>query len=307
MENINQHKETFLAKWLAGEITDEELKSLVNEQDFHAYLKLRKALDINEKLDAPIEESFSRIKERRKDNRGKVIPLNLKFAIGIAASFIAMFVVFNFFKSNQVVMETNFGEQKSVVLKDGSEVILNSKSTISYNQDNWGNNRTLTLSGEAYFKVAKGKTFSVITENGTVEVLGTQFNVNSTEAFFDVICFEGKVRVTTNDSQDHILTPQKGIRKINGDDTLPRMANTNQPTWISGESTFESVPLYYVIQTLENEFQVQFESENINTELLYTGAFPNDNLEIALQTVFNPLDISYEFITQSSLKLRNNK
>ncbi len=307
MENINKHKETFLAKWLAGEITDEELKTLVSDQDFRAYLKLRKALDINEKLDASAEQSFHKIKERLKTNKGKVIPLHLKWAIGIAASFIAMFVVFNFFKSNQILVETHFGEHKSVVLKDGSEVILNSKSAISYNQDNWENDRTLTLSGEAYFKVAKGKTFSVKTENGTVEVLGTQFNVNSTEDFFDVTCFEGKVRVTTNDSQNHILTPQKSIRKINGNETLKRLANTNQPTWISGESTFENVPLYYVIQALEKEFQVQFESEDINTELLYTGAFPNDNLEIALQTVFNPLDINYEFITQSSLKLRNNK
>jgi len=63
-------------------------------------------------------------------------------------------------------------------------VVLNSKSTISFNKTDWKNNRQLTLDGEAYFKVEKGSTFTVNTNNGSVTVLGTQFNVNSTRRFF---------------------------------------------------------------------------------------------------------------------------
>jgi ferric-dicitrate binding protein FerR (iron transport regulator) len=307
MENLNKHKDTFLAKWLAGELTNEQLKSMVSEEDYRAYIKLRRGLDVAEQLDLPVDESFNKIKQRIQPKKGRVIPLGVKWTIGIAASFLILFSVFNFFKSNQVLIETNFGEHKSITLKDGSEVILNSKSSLSYNEDNWDEDRSIQLNGEAYFKVAKGKTFTVNTKNGSVEVLGTQFNVNSFEDFFDVTCFEGKVRVTTNDNEKHVLTPNEGVRKINGDATLSLSTKTAQPSWISGESTFESVPLYYVIQALENEYKVKFDSTGVNTNILYSGGFPNDNLDIALQSVFNALDIDYQYTDKTNIKLSNSK
>jgi ferric-dicitrate binding protein FerR (iron transport regulator) len=193
------------------------------------------------------------------------------------------------------------------VLEDGSEVILNSKSSVSYNAKDWENERELTLKGEGYFKVAKGETFTVITPNGSVQVLGTQFVVNSTRDFFDVTCFEGKVRVITNDNISHILLPGENIRKINGFETQNLDSEDDAPSWISGESTFKSVPLKYVIKALENEYNISIDASQVDTSILFSGAFPHNDTKVALQTVFGSLDIKYENISKGNLKLSNSK
>ena len=307
MENTNQHKDTFLAKWIAGELSDKELKTLVGEKEYFGYLKLKEALIVNDHLNAPLDASYAKIQEKISQNKKKVIPLNIKWAVGIAASILVAFVVFNFLNPGQTVISTDFGEHESFVLKDGSEVILNSKSSITYTKDDWENNRELFLDGEAYFKVAKGKTFSVKTSNGTVQVLGTEFNVNSTKDFFDVTCYEGKVKVTTNDEMAYILLPTNKVRKINGDDTQNLNSSTFQPSWISGESTFKSVPLTYVIVALEKEYNISIDNSGVDSSLLFSGAFPHNNLDIALQTVFSTLNISYDYTTKSNLMLSNSK
>jgi Fe2+-dicitrate sensor, membrane component len=65
-------------------------------------------------------------------------------------------------------------------------VNLNSSSQLSYSKNKWDSKREVTLNGEAFFKVSKGSTFDVITLNGKVSVLGTQFNVKQRENYFEV-------------------------------------------------------------------------------------------------------------------------
>jgi len=307
MERNDKHKDTYLAKWLAGEITNNDLKDMVGEEDYRVYLKLKKGLEVKSQLDRPVEESFQKVQEKINRKKTKVISLKTKWAIGIAASILVIVAVFNFLKPSQNTFTTGFGEHKAFVLEDGSEVILNSRSSVTYTSKDWENNRELSLDGEAFFKVAKGKTFTVITPNGKVQVLGTQFDVNSTADFFDVTCYEGKVKVTTVDDIAHVLLPGQTIRKINGFETEALDSSDLEPTWIAGESTFKSVPLEYVIKALENEYNISIDASDIETATLYTGAFPHKNVEVALKTVFGSLDINYDFISQSNLKLSNSK
>ena len=309
MENqkSNIEKDTFLAQWLEGDISDTELKNLVNEDDFLTYEKLKRAFEVSEKLEAPINESFSkiqqRISEKQNEKQQKVRPLYRNWTIGIAASIVLLFGLFSIFGNNPVTIETGFGDHKTIALLDGSEVILNSKSKITYDKNDWKNNRVLTLDGEAYFKVEKGNTFIVKTANGSVTVLGTQFNVNSTNDFFDVVCYEGRVSVKTNASE-HILLPTNSVRKINGNPSESSTTQILKPTWIAGESTFKSVPIKYVISALEDEYNIIFNTENINSSTIFTGSFPHNNLNVALKTVFETLNIKYSEKEDRNIKLR---
>ena len=54
MENKNLHtnSDTFLAQWLEGELSDTELKNRISDQDYNAFIKLRKALEVSDKLNA---------------------------------------------------------------------------------------------------------------------------------------------------------------------------------------------------------------------------------------------------------------
>ena len=256
-QNSNSNDETFLANWLEGKISDAELKNRISEADYSSYLKMRKGFEVSNQLNASIKDSFNKIKDKTANKKTTIRKLHpLSWSIGVAASIILLFGLFSIFTTDLITHKTNFGETKTISLLDGSEVILNSKSTITFNEVDWKENRQLTLDGEAYFKVEKGSTFTVNTNNGSVVVLGTQFNVNSKDDFFDVVCYEGKVSVNSN-SLDYILLPTNSFRKINESSLESSTTQLSQPTWIDGESTFKSVPIKYVITALEDQYNIE--------------------------------------------------
>lgn len=304
MEENNLHTENnFLAKWLEGEITDEALKEYVSKEDFSTYQKLKYGIVTYSKLESPLDTSLSKIKSRISKNKKENKSIKHWWFVAVAASVILFFGLFNYLHNNTITIDTNFGEQKTFALLDGSEVILNSKSEISYNSDDWESNRALFLTGEAFFKVKKGSTFTVNTDNGLVTVLGTEFNVNSKGDYFQVVCYEGKVMVKNKDT-DHILTPKKHIRRINGNDIETWESDKKEPTWINGESSFERVPLAYVIKALSEQYNVQFLNKNINETDLYTGSFTHSDLNTALKTVFDAMQIQYFKKENGRIELR---
>ncbi|MBO6607116.1 FecR family protein [Psychroserpens sp.] len=292
-QDSHNENNRFLAQWLAGDISDEQLKSLVSSEEFTAYTKIRKGLETIEALDAPIDSSLEQIKARMANNGGVVRSLQpLRWVVGVAASIIVLFGMFTFLNNDTVSFNTNFGEQQTIALLDGSEVILNAKSTLSYNEDEWTSNRSIELDGEAYFKVEKGSTFTVNTDNGSVTVLGTEFDVNAFKDYFEVTCYEGKVRVESL-NESFILVPGQTVRRINGDSANQWESTVGAPSWINGESSFKSVPITYVIATLESQYDITINSEGIDDSIIYTGSFTHGDLDVALQTVFRSLDLNY--------------
>ena len=303
-QNSNSNDETFLANWLEGKISDAELKNRISEADYSSYLKMRKGFEVSNRLNVSIKDSFNKIKDKTANKKTTVRKLHpISWSIGVAASIILLFGLFSIFTTDLITHKTNFGETKTISLLDGSEVILNSKSTITFNEVDWKENRQLTLDGEAYFKVEKGSTFTVNTNNGSVVVLGTQFNVNSKDDFFDVVCYEGKVSVNSN-SLDYILLPTNSFRKINESSLESSTTQLLQPTWIDGESTFKSVPIKYVITALEDQYNIKIDSELIDDSTIFSGSFPHENLNIALITVFDALKIRYNQKEKRKIKLR---
>lgn len=100
---------------------------------------------------------------------------------------------------NFYTAEAPLGQKAKVELPDGSTVWLNSGSNIRYSSNFNKKNRTIDLTGEAFFEVKKntGKPFFVHTPFLDVKVTGTSFNVNAydDEAFIETSLIEGKVNV----------------------------------------------------------------------------------------------------------------
>ncbi|AMC11755.1 hypothetical protein Lupro_10950 [Lutibacter profundi] len=303
---VHNESEYFLAAWSEGKISAEELKKYVSEEDFNAYMELEKGIHLYEKLEAPLDHSFKKIQEKIKNkSKSKVRKLYIGWFTSIAASVVLFIGLYSLLGNNTVLFNTDIGEHKNVALLDGSEVILNSKSEISYNKKTWRKEREVTLKGEAYFKVQKGSTFTVKTLNGFVTVLGTQFNVIARDDFFEVVCYEGKVSVK-NDSSSTILLPGNSVRVLNGKIMEDYQVKQQSPSWILGESTFKSIPLKYVINALENQYNVSFDRSSIDESIIYTGSFDNNNLEIALATVFKPTGIKYNKTAGKRILLSKN-
>tara|TARA_R110000787_G_scaffold59922_8_gene135853 strand:+ start:18674 stop:19591 length:918 start_codon:yes stop_codon:yes gene_type:complete len=292
-EKLITEGERFLAKWLDGTISDTKLKDLVSEEDFIAYKKLKNGLDVLEELERPVAPSFTIVKnsidQKRKDIKMRQ---SFKWGISIAASILVIFGLFFAFNSQEISYETSYAEQKTINLPDGSEVVLNAKSVINFTEKDWETNRSIKLNGEAFFKVKKGSTFTVQTSNGQVTVLGTQFNVKDTDAFFEVVCYEGKVSVTNN-KKEYILSPGNSVRKIIGYDSKKYDSEKRFPSWLKGESSFVSVPLKYVILELEKQYNLEIDANKIDDSIIFTGSFSNKDLKLALASVFKTMNIKY--------------
>jgi len=297
MEKSNLHNEQddFLAQWLAGNLSDEDLKIRVGVEDFLLYKKLQKGTELLgslEQMDSANTFSNIQRKIQAKKARKSGLKRTLQWALPIAASFLLVFAGYKFFGNDQLKMATSYAEQKEISLLDGSLVVLNAKSTLDYSKSNWESNREVHLKGEAFFRVEKGSTFKVITENGTVAVLGTSFSVNSAKDYFEVVCYEGRVKVLlANDSV--VLESGMTIRKMKGTVNEGSVSLGESPGWLHGESSFKSVPLIYVIDALERQYQLDFDTTKIDENVLFTGSFGHKNVEVALAAVFKTMRIQY--------------
>ncbi|WP_139957238.1 FecR family protein [Flavicella sediminum] len=296
-------EDTFLAKWLSKELTEEDRLAFEKTPAFKEYQKIIKKMDLFEAPSFQQERVYKNILEKTQAKpKAKVKSLIPNWVSAVAASVAILFGLF-FFMNSDTEYTTGFGEQLAVVLPDGSKVELNAKSILSFDKDEWkAGKRNLFLEGEAYFKVKKGSKFTVNTGSGDVSVLGTQFNVKEAKAYFEVKCFEGKVSVV-NTTDSEILTPGKGYRKVADKASEKLIFETTAPTWIAGESTFTNAPLVIVLEELEKQFQIQFEVDLINTDRVFTGSFSNKNKELALQTVCAPLGFKFEVTEKNTILL----
>ncbi|MEP0986774.1 FecR domain-containing protein [Ekhidna sp.] len=227
--------------------------------------------------------------------------------LSIAAS-IALIVTFVFiFSSNdpivpkQLSFSTTPAESKTIDLPDGSQVILNASSTISY-MDQW--DRAVTLDGEAFFEVVKGGKFSVITNIGSVEVLGTSFNVYSRDSTFEVACKTGKIKVQIpSKSLEEPLTPGQTIRLET--DTVKRSSLDTELVgkWQAGEFYFSEQRLSNVLKEVERQFNVSINLPD-TTDTIFDGYFTNKDIDSALEMVCLPLGLTYEKTGQTTYAIK---
>ncbi len=288
--------EKYILKWLNGEISEEELMLLKQSNDFS---KLKKIAHYSAQIETPtidVEKALKEFETKKASTskKGKVVTFNFskiyKYAAAIAIVLVSSY--FLFFNGG-TTYSTQYAETKSVRLPDNSEVVLNANSNITFNRKKWDNKRSLQLKGEAFFKVSKGQKFTVATSIGDVTVLGTEFNVKERKGYFEVKTFEGLVSVAYNDT---IVKLSKGkmFKVINGKIDTLNTFDINSKYWLQKESNFKSVPLQLVLNELQNQYNYTIKSKDINLNELYTGGFTHTDLNIALQAITIPLQLSYK-------------
>lgn len=301
----NKNDDIFLSRWINGELSPEELHEFQSHPEYKHYAKIKAGADALDLSEYDIDTALNTIKSGKQtsidSNQRPVI--KLWPYVAVAASIAIIFGLF-FFNTNDSISST-YGEQLAVTLPDGSEMILNAKSEASFDKDDWENNRTVSLDGEAYFKVKKGSTFTVNTKNGNVTVLGTEFSIDSQASLFKAVCFEGKVRVQ-NGKEQIILTAGKGYRKIAKSASENWVFEALEPSWINNISSFRSVPVKYVFKELEEQYNINIETKQLDTSIIYTGTFPNNDIDVALKTVFSTLGLQYQLLQDNKTVVLDN-
>lgn len=292
-------KDRLLAKWLANDLSEDELAAFEASPDFEKYQKIKQYTEHLEVDDLDENAILSNILKQKKEVP-KVIPLYKKWVFRAAAIFIVMLgitLAMKFFVPQ--TQRADFGEKTIFALPDNSEVVLNSGSEIHFKKWNWSNNRHLQLKGEAYFKVAKGRRFEVETNLGKVAVLGTQFNVKVRKNRFDVVCYEGRVKVNYFNAQI-LLTHGQGVSFENGKQ-VKRTVNSLKPEWMDNEICFNKENIRTILDEVERQYNITIELKAKDTVSLFTGKLPAKDLDVALQIISTTYHLKAKKVSKNKI------
>lgn len=141
-------------------------------------------------------------------------------------------------------------------LADGSEVWLNAASSITFPTIFTGDERRVSITGEAYFEVTKnsGKKFIVSTNGTSTEVLGTHFNVNAygNEPSVRVTLLEGSVRVNGS-----VIKPGQQALTFNGHTEVKGNINMEEVmAWKNGLFEFNQTDIQTIMRQIERWYDV---------------------------------------------------
>ena len=170
-------------------------------------------------------------------------------------------------------MSTAKGRQYQLILSDGTKVWLNSASSIRYPAAFAGNVRTVAITGEAYFEVAKDKAkpFIVTVNNMEVKVLGTHFNINAyaDEEAIKTTLLEGSVQVS-NAADVAMLVPgqQSRLYKTGAIQTISNADLEEAVAWKNGVFIFNNADIQAVMRQVGRWFDL---------EIAYEGDIPKDS------------------------------
>lgn len=291
--DLSNAEQSQLDNWLSeSEVNRKEADTVKKTWQLSA--NFSKDLEVN--LDAEFAQLQNRIDADEKVNAKEAIVKTMPTArkkswwklLSVAAAVLLLVGAFFILNQNPVAvemlaMETFEGEKKEVALADGSKVWLNENSKLTYPDAMNGEERRVTLTGEAFFDITKNpsKPFIIDTRDAEVKVLGTSFEVRAMddEIRTEVVVKTGRVALgKKNDLKPIELTAnQKGIyNSETGKKLSYGVKNLNSISWQNNMLEFNDLPLAKVLADVENHFGIKVILEN--QELLkckYGSLFPD--------------------------------
>jgi len=325
---LSQKMERLISRYLNGYCRDEEEKELLkwisqSEENKKHFLKIKDIWDASLKKDDSAEKNlfdFYQVQVNKKESLQKSIRL-WRFVAGIAALLVIGLVI-SILVYNPAPMEKKLithtvplGSKSQVFLADGTEVHLNSGSKLEYYSDFVNDNREVTLSGEAYFKVETDKfhPFIVKTSDFDITVTGTRFNVCSyhDNPFSSVSLIEGKIGFSASNIQPMVLKPGEKIQYNREERELAYVSLDLQAeiAWKEGLFIFKNIPFPELIKRLERWYDVKLNctSDNLNT-LQYSGSFKNQETiwqVLDALKLTSPIDYSREGFRKFTIKYKS--
>jgi transmembrane sensor len=184
-------------------------------------------------------------------------------------------------------MTTPKGGQYQLYLPDGSRVWLNAASSITFPVVFTKPTREVSITGEVYFEVATDKTkpFLVKTNQETITVLGTSFNVNSyQDEVFKTSLAEGAIKI-----DNKILKPGQAYleTKIISTDLQKDLA------WKNGFFNFDDMSLAGMLRQLSRWYDIEIVYENKVPEIVLEGRLRRDSKLNEVLKILKVLKIKY--------------
>lgn len=199
---------------------------------------------------------------------------------------------------------------KNVSLPDGSKVWLREGARLSYVSSWSGKERHVKLQGEGYFEVFHDPAhpFKIdLEKGGTVEVLGTRFDISQTENETSVLVRSGKVRFSPGSgAPGPVLTDQqKAVFNYTDDRVKVSAVNSlNELSWQTGGLEFINTPLQQVVIDLEKYYQVKINLRNpAMADCPYTAPLTRQPIEKVLESLSLAQGLKYRKTGEGQFEL----
>ncbi|BAV07863.1 FecR family protein [Filimonas lacunae] len=238
----------------------------------------------------------SRSRVMRRTGRVRLLRMTAAAAILVLMAGFALF-----YYTQEETITAGFARTSEVVLPDGSKVILNANSAVSFKKHWLGwKHREVWLQGEAFFKVTSKPQgyhpkFVVHASALDVAVVGTQFNVYNRRNNVNVVLKEGKVIASGTGAAANAgqlkMHPGQMVALQNNSMQLTEVDAAAYISWMSNRLVFANMPLHKVAQVLEDNYGYTVIWKNKSMmDSTFTGSCPSDNIQIltaAISAVYN--------------------
>lgn len=209
------------------------------------------------------------------------------------------------------IYSNEIGKVSVFSLPDGSKVWLSTGSTLEY-AANFPQNREVSLTGEAFFDVARNSEhpFKIRTGNMITEVLGTSFNLRSYEkSQVELSVYSGRVKFSNQlaDADAVMLFKGESVswKEGEGISEVVRFDPSKLPEWRQGKISFENASLEEISTALERWYKVTIQLDGNGRNCHYSGEFTQASLEQILETLSYTLNLTYR-INNAYVKIRAN-
>ena len=197
-------------------------------------------------------------------------------------------------------ISTPLASKSHFVLPDGTNVWLNSGSSITFSDDYGKKQRNVQLTGEAFFDVQKSEIpFFVKTNYATVKVLGTAFNVMAYHDENPSVTLErGKVFVSSNSGLNKVLIPgeQAEIDSVSSSISVRRVDADIYSSWVKNQLIFRNETLNEVVKRLERWYNIKIEiDDKFISDKKLTATIEYESITEVMDLLEITLSLKYEY------------
>jgi transmembrane sensor len=305
------------SRYLSGNASDQEVRELEewvladpdNKQTFMAFKKAWILTGVDQAAAIPHTDQVWKETAAQLFEPAKEVKLQARVSrrrwMGIAAAVAVMALVVTViflrpWESPSLMASATENTSELLELSDGSEVVLNRSSSLSYQLDRKASQRRVELTGDAFFDVKhdEQRAFIIATQELEIEVLGTSFYVDAREGQpqVQVMVESGRVAVRTSD-QEQILEAKQTAVFTRATRQLEKITTRDENFLALKTKTliFEETPLPEVIFALNRYYHtaIQLGSEEL-TDCNLNSTFTDKSLETVLKVLETSFDIEVE-------------
>jgi transmembrane sensor len=217
----------------------------------------------------------------------------------IAASVILVISVFSIIflnlPSKVTTVATKYGETKSVVLPDGSRVVLNANSTLKYKKEN---PREVWIQGEGFFNIVHTRNndkFLVRTiDSHYVQVLGTSFNVYNRKSKVEVVLSTGKIKLQVEGKEGVIMKPGElaELKTSSEEYDIRGVDPTIYSSWTHKKLIFRNTKISEIARIIEDTYglEVVVPDDKLRNQKV-SGTIINESLDGLLYAISETVEM----------------